>query len=102
MTIKADITKKTVIEESVTLTMSRAHAETLASVLGKVGGNRETSPRGHAEDILDALVAKGFKYSTTYSTPADHPARKLTGSLMFESKAVRPKAQPSTNSLYGF
>lgn len=94
MTIQADIIKKTVVEETVTLTMSREHAETLTAVLGKVGGNRETSPREHTEEILDALVAKGFKYGTTFSIPEDHPARKLTGSLMFETHTVKPKRSP--------
>lgn len=48
------VTTKT--ENVIRLDLSESEAETLAVVLSRVGGSPYRSPRGNAENILDALT----------------------------------------------
>lgn len=43
-------------EEQIALTMSKDEAETLRDVLGRVGGNLNTTRRKHAREVLVALT----------------------------------------------
>lgn len=53
----AQKTKTVEVEEPViTLTMSKDEAETLRDVLGRVGGNPNTTRRKHAFEVLVALT----------------------------------------------
>lgn len=60
----------------VVLTMSREEAETLVSVLCRVGGNHESTRRGLSQGILNAL---------RHMDVAGAGCGDLTGSIMFNT-----------------
>jgi non-ribosomal peptide synthetase component E (peptide arylation enzyme) len=57
---KAATEMKTVVEETVTLTLSKEEAEVVMTLAGSVTGSSETSPRKHADSVYYALSAEGL------------------------------------------
>jgi len=61
------VTKEITTEEPViVLELSPAEAATLRCVGQKIGGNSDTSPRGHIADINQALYKAGVKVQSTH------------------------------------
>jgi hypothetical protein len=56
-------------EDTITLTMPRSHAETLASLLMRVGGSPFTTRRRYADRIGHALEAVGVAADTSDLSP---------------------------------
>lgn len=69
----------------VVLTLTELEAETLAAILGKIGGSSETSPRGYASRIAVKLSTAGFYYDRNYQIYS-----ALQGGLSFDGL---PKAE---------
>jgi hypothetical protein len=69
--------------KDVTLTLNEDEANTLAAIMGHIGG-RADSPRKHTTAILSALSGAGFKwYVGDVLDDQAHPARLVSGSLRF-------------------
>ena len=51
--------------DSYILTLTQDEANTLASILSRIGGNSELSPRKHADSISRALRSVGVNYRRT-------------------------------------
>jgi hypothetical protein len=93
-----DIIRKVTEETTVTLTLSVDEAVTLAMVLANVGGNRETSPRKHAQAVFNALEKTGVGYyqSTAYTLHSGsqsfrpYPSTFKGESLVADNLSARP------------
>lgn len=68
---------ETVVTKSYQLDLSETEAEVLATILGRIGGPKG-GPRGDMQEILDALISIGIKFSGTAS------GRILMGSMDFK------------------
>ncbi|WP_145500909.1 hypothetical protein [Streptomyces sp. CFMR 7] len=79
----AAITKKTIVEENVTLTISKDAAEVLAVVLGSIGGDPTYSYRKYTDSMHKALQKAGFTSYNPYDRTGS-PRRRITGSLSFK------------------
>jgi hypothetical protein len=79
---KAEKNIERVTTETVTftLTLTTDEAFAVASLLGRVGGNRETSARKDTETVLRALEAAGVGW---YGSKVD---RTLTGHLTYNTR----------------
>jgi hypothetical protein len=65
----------------ISLTLSMDEANMLTSILGRVGGSPNTSPREHVDSVYKALTTNGAKRGIDY----DHPFSDLLdgGALYF-------------------
>lgn len=61
------------------LELTIPEAETLAAILGFVGGSPEKSPRGNANSILEALTKSEISYYRT------DDRKLITGALRFKN-----------------
>lgn len=94
-TATAEVTKKTVVQESVTLTISRDAAAVLAVVVGSIGGDPTLSYRKYTDAIHHALREAGFS-SYNYADKPGSPRRRITGALSFKDGFVQ---KPEENYL---
>lgn len=67
---------------TVDLSISGPHARTLIMVLSRVGGGREDSARGYAQDILDDLLDV-----LKWTYPYEDSEAGATGSIYFTEKS---------------
>jgi hypothetical protein len=78
--VKKDVERVTTETVTFTLTLSAEEAETLAAVMGTVGGDCELSARKHTDAVLRALEAAGVAwFRRTIS-------RTLTGHVLFGAR----------------
>lgn len=61
---KVEQTEEIIRKTAYTLTMSKPEALAVAAVLARVGGPHST-PRGHAQAVLDAMEAAGVDWFET-------------------------------------
>lgn len=57
-----DVVREYMETTTITLTLDETEAETLAAILGKVGGEERRSCRKHASSILRALESRGVQW----------------------------------------
>lgn len=74
---EADAAEEVTATSAVTVRLARDEAEALAAVLGRVGGDPRTSPRGKTAATLARLTAAGVK-------PADCKFETVAGGLWFK------------------
>jgi hypothetical protein len=79
---------KEISQEMVTLVMTKAEAETLRVILGRVGGNPEKSPRRYAARIFAALGDAGVAWET------DHYKTDPSSSIHFLNYPQKAKKAP--------
>ncbi|MYR95444.1 MULTISPECIES: hypothetical protein [unclassified Streptomyces] len=103
MTIKAELTKKTRVEETVTLTLSKEAAEVLTAIFVKVSGSRENSYRRYTEEMYTALVNAGVQGYSNLHNGVHHPYERLEGGISFRA-GFGDKGKPKTapRNLYTF
>ncbi|MEU9708012.1 hypothetical protein AB0E21_05275 [Streptomyces sp. NPDC047967] len=103
MKIKAELTKQTRVEETVTLTLSKEAAEVLTAIFAKVSGSRQDSYRRYTEEMYTALVGAGVKGYGSLQDGIHHPYERLEGGISFRAGIASkgtPKGAP--RNLYSF
>lgn len=75
-------------QSSIILEMDEEVAETLVSILNNVGGQRE-GRRGHAEDLLSALVRTGIHGIFARKDIQRSEIGGMPGSIYFNSTITR-------------
>ncbi|MFI7096398.1 hypothetical protein [Streptomyces lydicus] len=76
---KVEQTEEIIRKATYTLTLSESEALAVAAVLARVGGSPST-PRGHAQAVLDAMEAAGVAWFAT------HESDSLQGRLTWDDE----------------
>ncbi|WP_416972558.1 hypothetical protein [Streptomyces sp. 4F14] len=90
----AELKAETTITETITLTLSRAEAEVIATVGAFLAGDVVASPRGDYRNVAQALQKAGIK---VYDDPRrDHPMNLInlstTNAICFRNKPGKTSA----------
>lgn len=73
--------------ESVTMTFDRNELRLLCTVLNRVGGSPENSPRKYANQIVDALGAQGV-FLEDYAFKAAVDSKNGYGAVYFKDNSI--------------